>query len=115
MDYARDGAIDIYTSQRLIDELCGVLSRQRFVSRLTEVGSSVFEIIEQYLALASLIEAPDIDSVVIRDPDDDAVLACAIASESDLIVSGDKDLLELGQYRETRILSPADFINEIGF
>ncbi len=48
MDYARDGAINIFTSPQLIDELRGVLSRERFESRLNEVGSSVAEIIDQY-------------------------------------------------------------------
>jgi predicted nucleic acid-binding protein len=39
-----------------------------------------------------------------RDPDDDQVLACALAAGADLIVSRDKDLLDLGTSQGIRIL-----------
>jgi putative PIN family toxin of toxin-antitoxin system len=45
------------------------------------------------------------------DPDDEMVLECALAAEADFIVSGDKKhLLPLGKYRETQIVSPAEFV-----
>ena len=43
-----------------------------------------------------------------RDPDDDEILAAAVAGQVDLVVSGDNDLLTLKQYRSIPILSPAD-------
>ena len=44
-----------------------------------------------------------------RDPDDDRILACALASGADYLVTGDEDLLVLKQYVGTRILAPRDF------
>jgi predicted nucleic acid-binding protein len=44
---------------------------------------------------------------VCRDPDDDAVLALALATQADLIVSGDDDLLALGQFQGIPIVAPA--------
>ena len=41
-----------------------------------------------------------------RDPDDAAVLACAIAARAEAIVSGDDDLPALGSYQGIPILSP---------
>lgn len=41
---------------------------------------------------------------VCRDPDDDHVLACALATPADAIVSGDKDLTDLGSYQGIPIL-----------
>jgi len=41
-----------------------------------------------------------VPSVVIRDPDDDHVLACALTARAELIVSGDKDLLDLNTYQD---------------
>ena len=46
---------------------------------------------------------------VCRDPDDDAVLACAAESGADYLVTGDKDLLVLGKYGKTKILTPREF------
>jgi uncharacterized protein len=45
-----------------------------------------------------------------RDPDDDMFLECAARANADLLIAGDKDLLVLGSYKATRILSPAEYI-----
>lgn len=39
---------------------------------------------------------------VCRDPDDDAIIECAVNSNAELIISGDKDLLVLKQYKSIR-------------
>ena len=40
-----------------------------------------------------------------RDPDDDHVLACALGARAGLIVTRDRDLLDLGVFRDIRILA----------
>ena len=40
-------------------------------------------------------------------PDDDHVLACALAAQADLIVSGDSDLLNLKRYQGIEIVTAA--------
>ncbi|MBN1967596.1 MAG: putative toxin-antitoxin system toxin component, PIN family [Anaerolineae bacterium] len=45
-----------------------------------------------------------------RDPDDNHILACAVAGQAILIVSGDSDLLDLGEYRGVRIMTAAQFV-----
>ena len=57
--------------------------------------------------LAEVIEPPPLPQPVCRDPDDDEVLALAIAAQADLIVSGDNDLLVLLQFNGIPIVSPA--------
>jgi len=51
---------------------------------------------------------------VSRDPDDDAVLACALAAQADLIVSGDADFLVLKQFQGMRIVTAAQAVKMIG-
>jgi predicted nucleic acid-binding protein len=51
--------------------------------------------------------------VVHADPDDDAVIACAIFSQSEIIVSGDSHQLDLKQYENIPILTAAELIKEI--
>jgi predicted nucleic acid-binding protein len=48
---------------------------------------------------------------VCRDPDDDRVLECALAAGAKVIVSGDRDLLDLGAFRGTPITSPRLFLD----
>jgi predicted nucleic acid-binding protein len=66
-----------------------------------------------YAALASVIEPVDIEPVVLDDPDDDAVIACAIAAHCEVIVSGDSHLLDLKQYQGIRIVTAARLVAEI--
>ncbi len=44
-----------------------------------------------------------------RDIDDDNILSCALASESEYLVTGDDDLLTLHKYGKTKIIKPRQF------
>jgi putative PIN family toxin of toxin-antitoxin system len=46
---------------------------------------------------------------VCRDPGDDMFLECAALAKADVLVAGDKDLLILGTYKGTRIITPAEY------
>lgn len=61
-----------------------------------------------------MIEPPPLPQPVCRDPDDDEVLALAIAAQADLIISGDNDLLVLLQFNGIPIVSPAQAIAQMG-
>lgn len=45
-----------------------------------------------------------------RDPEDDMFLECAALAKADLLIAGDKDLLALGEYKGTRILTPSEYL-----
>jgi predicted nucleic acid-binding protein len=45
-----------------------------------------------------------------RDPKDDKFLEIALNGHADLIISGDKDLLDLNPFRGIPILSPAGYL-----
>lgn len=47
---------------------------------------------------------------VCRDPNDDMVLECAVVSDAQFIVTGDKDLLVLDPYNGIRIVTSAEFL-----
>jgi len=51
----------------------------------------------------------DLKAPVCRDPDDDLILATAIAGDAACIVTGDSDLLDIGRFHEIDILAPAEF------
>jgi predicted nucleic acid-binding protein len=66
------------------------------------------DLISRYRQLADLVEPIEMSPVILADPDDDDVLACAVAAEADYIVSGDRDLLSLGSFRGIPIVTPAE-------
>jgi uncharacterized protein len=63
--------------------------------------------------LADIHDPPPLETAVSRDPDDDELIALAVASQADLIISGDADLLSLGEHAGIPIVDPADAIARI--
>ncbi|MBV6417340.1 MAG: hypothetical protein CMLOHMNK_02001 [Steroidobacteraceae bacterium] len=63
--------------------------------------------------LAELADARPLPAAVSRYPDDDHVLACALASQATLIVSGDNDLLTFNAYRDIPIVSAAEAMRRV--
>lgn len=113
LEAAHAGTISLFTSVILLTELEDVLGREKFVSRLAPVGVTPRDLVLGYAALASVIEPASIEPVILADPDDDAVLACAIAAQAAIIVSGDSHLLDLKQHQEVRILTATELIAEL--
>ncbi|MBM3295463.1 MAG: hypothetical protein FJY82_13215 [Candidatus Aminicenantes bacterium] len=63
-----------------------------------------------FLRRAGRFESPlPVDPAVCRDPGDLHILGVALQGRAGVIVSGDKDLLNLGSFRKIPILSPRTF------
>ena len=65
-----------------------------------------------YRTVVEMVE-PAIVPRVVRDADDDQVIAAALAAQADLIVSGDDDLLAIGSYQGIRILTAAEALRRV--
>jgi len=50
--------------------------------------------------------------IVTDDPEDNKIIECAVVGESKYIISGDKHLLKIRQYKEIRIMKASDFLQE---
>ena len=59
------------------------------------------------------LEPEPLPAPVSRDPDDDHVIACALAARAQLIVSRDQDLLVLHPYQGISILASADALQHL--
>jgi putative PIN family toxin of toxin-antitoxin system len=101
----------ILFSDAILSEISLVLSRAKFRPYLDE------NVIAEFLAridqnwkrveIIHLIKA-------CRDPKDDKFLELAINGEASHIVTGDKDLLVLAPFRGIKILTPAQYLEQIG-
>lgn len=109
---ARERRIILHTSPALLAELEDVLTRAKFATRITQVGSSPGQMIAGYRALATPVRTTVLEPTA-RDPDDDHVLACAVSAQAALIVTRDRDLLELGAFRDIRILAAREALDLI--
>lgn len=95
------------TSPALIHELRYVLARREWREALDSADCrELLSIITE----ASLIVHPTERIAACRDPEDNALLECALAGRADYLVTGDLDLLVLHPFRGIPILRPADFL-----
>lgn len=97
LELGERGVLSLFTSIALLDELRTVLNREKFAPNLERIRYTAAALALRYASLTTVIETSDIPLTVTADPDDDRVVACAVASDADLVVSGDHHLLELGR------------------
>ena len=110
---ARDRRIGIYTSAALFAELEEVLGRAKMERRFAAIGRTPAHLLDRYLALTRFVIAAPLAEAVSRDPDDDQVIACALAARANLIVSGDRDLLDLGHAHGIPIVDASAAVERI--
>lgn len=114
LDLARERRITLCTSLTLLAEFAEVIAREKFAVRVRAAGLSAAEIVEDYERLAEVIAPEALPAPVSRDPDEDHVLACALAAKAELIVSGDKrHLLVLGDYHGIPIRTTSDALGAL--
>jgi len=104
----RDNKIQLVFSLEIIQEY------QRVGKILSEKfpGVDLDPILDLLIVKADLAMATSLPEPVCKDPDDDKFLACAIASKTKLIISGDKHLLKVSGYRGIKVLRPREFVDE---
>lgn len=108
LERVREGDLGLVSSPQLIDELARVAARPRFAAILERSRSDRSQALAQVRELAEIVEPAPLSERICRDPDDDSILALAIAARADLIVSGDLDLLILGDFGGIPIVQPAE-------
>ena len=105
------GLITPLISREILDEYLRALSYPKFELSEKEIKELIQE---EILPYAEVVKPKRRLRVVRRDPSDNKFLECAVAGKAGVIISGDKDLLSLGRYRQIRIQSPAQFLADHG-
>ncbi|OGH14251.1 MAG: putative toxin-antitoxin system toxin component, PIN family [Candidatus Levybacteria bacterium RIFCSPLOWO2_02_FULL_37_10] len=95
-------------SKPLLVELFEVLKRPEIHSKFASSVSIDYKQLLDFLSQAEVVEIGDIPNIS-RDIKDNKFLETAIAARADYLVSEDKDLLILGKYRGTQILTCRGF------
>lgn len=107
LEQVRAGTLGVVSSPALLAELADVIQRAKFDVVLVRTKTSRQRALAEARQLADVIEPPPLPRPVCRDPDDDQLLALALAAKVDLIVSGDSDLLSLSNFQGIPIVAPA--------
>ena len=105
LQLARAGKINLTVSEAILDEIGGVPAR-KFGWQPDDIAEA-----RKWITEIARTTTPAVQlSVIKEDPADDRILECAVAAGADYIVSGDNDLLRLGQYDGMPVMNPSDFL-----
>lgn len=95
--------VQLFTTKEIMSEFFRVLQRDFYLdeSQLNDVASYV-------LAFVTFVVPPQKVDIVKEDPDDNKIIECAVASDSEYIITYDKHLLKLKEYNGIRIVTPEE-------
>jgi putative PIN family toxin of toxin-antitoxin system len=107
---------DLWKSRKIIpvvsvetfDEFRKVLEYPRFALSNDEIHVIIYKEVLPFFEVVETIR--DVKGVC-KDPDDDKFLSCALSAKAKFIVSGDKDLQRLQNYKSLIIINPSDLLN----
>lgn len=102
--------ITVLVSKEILQEYLRVLAYPKFQLGDHEIRALVEE---ELLPFAETIRVRRRLAVVRRDPEDDKFLECAVAGRAEYLVTGDRDLRELGSYRGITILTVGEFLERM--
>jgi putative PIN family toxin of toxin-antitoxin system len=97
---------ELYITDEIIKEILSVMNSGKFDTNINEIEDYI-KIIEKY---SKKIIPKKVPESVSRDKDDDKILQCGLDGNVDFIVTGDKDLLTLREYKTIRIIKPKDYL-----
>lgn len=95
---------EVYYTKYLLTEVQRILSTKFPLS--DETVDFIIYTIKRHFTKG---RSADTVEKICRDPDDNQVLADIIKNDIDIIVTGDKDILELKAYQGIKIISPKEY------
>ena len=106
----RSGRYTLITSAGMIAELEEKLSLPRIARRFKATPELAQDTVTLLRNQATIVAVPaEQRRVVTGDPEDDLVLATGRLAQANYLVTGDRKLLDLGQYAGMAIVTPREF------
>ncbi len=105
--------LTVYTSQDIALEASRVLKYPRIAEVLRKADICEKDVLQVIADNSKLVDPEAKLHIVTEDEEDNKILECALAAKAEFIVSGDRHLLALGKFRNTRILKPREFFDSL--
>ena len=106
----RAGLLTVLVTADILDEYRETLQEPSLARRHKRTKGEIDELMAGFELFAEMVVPSESVVAVPDDPDDDVFVSCGVAGDGRYIVSGDRHLLALREYRGIRILSPAAFL-----
>ncbi len=101
--------IELVLSPEILKEYEEVLEYDEIQEKIQAKQLTMKQTVQKIQTMATLAYPSEKVNVIKDDPDDNAVLECALEGKVKYIITNDKHLLKLEEFREIKILTPAEF------
>jgi putative PIN family toxin of toxin-antitoxin system len=101
-----DGVDDLVISRPIIQEILSVLA-----SKFSRDGEELSRVAVVLGEMGQIVE-PSSRLSVLRDEPDNRILECAFEGNAEVIVTGDKAMLAIGEYEGIRLVTLADYLKK---
>ena len=108
LELARSGAVTLVLSCFILDETADVLR-----AKMGWDEGMIRTALRMIKGFSTLVVSEESLSVVTEDEPDNRIVECAVAGQAHFLVSGDKHILSLGEYRGIRFLPPRDLLETL--
>jgi uncharacterized protein len=110
--FAQSNRFHLYIAEPILDEVQHTLLEvERIRRKYYYTTEEVEEFIQSLRLVSYFVESIPEIYVIERDPEDNKILACAIAIQTDYVITRDLDLLDIGSYQSIEIIKPEYFIH----
>jgi putative PIN family toxin of toxin-antitoxin system len=110
----RRGDFVLVTSREIIEEVNLVLHLPRIKVKYQLTESDIQAFVLTLIHKGDCVSSQLAIKNVAPDPGDDKIISCAIEGEAQFIVTGDKALQQVKQYRGIKIINAEQFISVLG-
>lgn len=101
---------EVAISPPLLEELERALTYEQVKKYFKKSQEKIDALVERFRTVATVVDPQVVLDVVPDDPDDNRVLECAVTANASYIVTGNKHLLDLKEYKGIVVLNPAAFL-----
>ncbi len=98
----------VVLSDHILEEV-----RRHYINKFKATAERADKVVSDLREESQIVSPCSVPTDAFEDPDDLPVLGTAVAARAEALVTGDKALLELGQYEGIPILSPREFYDRI--
>lgn len=103
----------LFATNAALDEFRNVLDYPKFATKLRRLSLGPPDVAARYRELIAIVEPVPIPPTILNDLSDDIFLSAALGAKADLLVSGDRHLLDLRQFQGIDIVGPADAVSRV--
>jgi len=110
MEFIKDNKIELFISEEILKEYSEVINYPEIKDKIKDKYLEARTTFDELINISKLIVPTRKIDIVEEDPDDNAIIECAVEGNVNYIITKDNHLLKLKEFERIKIVLPEDFL-----